>query len=217
MLGKIEGLRRGDDRGWDGWMASLIQGDMSLSKLREMVKDREAGQAAVHGVTERWTRLSDWTPTKEAPISSSVSTWKPEVSGSAFRFFVLKRGKGVACHLTRFSPSFFTAYKVTPAGTQPTPMSRGLHAWLGGYHGQHLPKTLLQTKHSLVSHLTPITASLSRKLAQGGCGLLKVTQLLNHKDTALNLSSGSCATADTHLSSWQDKPLFFFLLQKHSL
>ena len=30
-----------------------------MSKLREMVKDREAGQAAVHGVTERWTRLSD--------------------------------------------------------------------------------------------------------------------------------------------------------------
>ena len=46
--------------GWDGWMASLTQW-MSLSKLWEMVKDREAWHAAVHGVTKCWTQLSDWT------------------------------------------------------------------------------------------------------------------------------------------------------------
>jgi len=45
------------DRGLDGWMA--IPMDLSLSKLREMVKDREAWHAAVHGVTESWTRLRD--------------------------------------------------------------------------------------------------------------------------------------------------------------
>ena len=37
--------------------------DMSLSKLREMVKDREAWRAAVHGVTKSWAWLSDWTTT----------------------------------------------------------------------------------------------------------------------------------------------------------
>ena len=50
----------GDDRGWDGWMASLTI-NMSLSRLWELVMDREAWCAVVHGVTKSQTRLSDWT------------------------------------------------------------------------------------------------------------------------------------------------------------
>ena len=52
----------GDGRGWDGWMASLTQW-MSLSKLQELVKDKEAWHAAVHRVAKSWTWLSDWTTT----------------------------------------------------------------------------------------------------------------------------------------------------------
>ena len=112
ILGKIEGRRR---RGWQRmrWLVGITDSmDTSLSKLREILKDKEAWGAAIHGVTKSQTQLSDWTTI--TPLWISVP---PSTPSRPFRL-PWSTGLNFLCHTANSSGKIFfflnskTCYRV---------------------------------------------------------------------------------------------------------
>ena len=159
MLGKTEGRKR---RGWQRmrWLDGIIDSmDVSLSKLWEMVKNREAWHAAVHGVTKNWARLSERTTSsknkclckKEILPDLCISGWGSlslygPTCGSCWKlstWVLILLGSDWISGLGR-SPGVGNSHPVYSC--LENPMDRG--AWLATVHGIAKSHTQLTTEHA---------------------------------------------------------------------
>ena len=148
QLGRIEGRRR---RGWQRirWLDGIIDSmGMSLSKLREMVKDREAWRGTVHGVTKSQTWLSDWT---EIAVIESIrnafhsylylalskqGTWwkKPHSSRATSLFYGWENGSPKRLSDTPKAPQYYSSRSKAGAFLRCSFHSVELHS----HHTPHL-------------------------------------------------------------------------------
>ena len=102
---RLKAGRERDDRGWDGWMASPIEWTWVWVNSGELVMDREAWHAAVHGVAKSWTQLSEWT---EPNVIFATQLWinhGAEYFSSSYYKIIIIILSTYCCAVTQWCPA----------------------------------------------------------------------------------------------------------------
>ena len=208
MLGNIEGKRRwGQQR--MRWLDSITNSvDMNLSKLQEIVKNREAWHTTVHGVAKSWTWLGDWTTTYEnLQYSTGNSTQCFAVAAAAAKSL---QSCQTLCDPIDGSPPGSPVPGILQARTLEWVAISYSNAWKWKVKVKSLSRVPLFVTPWTAAYQAPLSMEFSRQEYWSGlplpspnsvlCDGLNRKKIQNRGDIHIHIVDSLCCTAETNIT-----------------